>query len=65
MSTLATPAAVSVEEAGRLLGISRRSAYRAAKTGAIPTVRIGGRIVVPVYRLLSLLEDGREERDTA
>jgi excisionase family DNA binding protein len=56
MAHVLEPAAVSVPEAARLLGISRRSAYRAAATGEIPTVRIGGRIVVPVHRLHELLD---------
>ena len=36
--------AVSVPEAGRLLGLGRNSAYEAAAKGDIPTIRIGGRI---------------------
>jgi excisionase family DNA binding protein len=36
-----------VPEAGRLLGISRNAAYDAAKSGQIPTIRIGNRILVP------------------
>ena len=38
---------VTVEEAGQLIGISRGAAYKAAKEGKIPVVRIGNRIVVP------------------
>ena len=59
---LLEPAAVSVTEAARLLGLSRRSAYRAAAAGELPTVRIGGRILVPVHRLLELLD--QEQRGT-
>lgn len=50
-------ATVTVEQAGALLGISRRSAYRAAAAGQIPTIRLGRRILVPVamlYRLLGI-----------
>lgn len=32
---------MTVEEAVALLGISRRSAYRAASSGDMPTIRIG------------------------
>lgn len=46
---------VSVEEAGRLLGISRGSAYEAVKAGEIPSVRLGRRIVVPTAALRRLL----------
>jgi excisionase family DNA binding protein len=50
-----TPTALSVEQAGVLLGISRRSAYRAAAAGHIPTIRLGRRILVPAARLYDML----------
>ena len=46
---------VTVPHAGKLLGISRNSAYEAAARGEIPTIRIGRRILVPTARLLDLL----------
>lgn len=46
---------ITVEEAGEALGISRSSAYAAAKSGAIPTLRIGRRWVVPTAALRQLL----------
>jgi excisionase family DNA binding protein len=49
------PPTLSVEEAGELLGISRRSAYRAASTGELPVLRLGRRLLVPTARLLELL----------
>ncbi len=39
----------------QLIGIGRNAVYRAAATGQIPTLKIGGRIVVPVAKLLDLL----------
>lgn len=45
-----------VEEAADLLGISRRSAYRACARGDIPSIRIGRRLVVPASRLAKLIE---------
>lgn len=50
---------MSVEEAGDLLGISRCSAYRAASTGELPTIRVGKRLRVPtaVMRRLLHLDD--------
>jgi excisionase family DNA binding protein len=39
---------ISVEEAGRWLGISRNSAYEAVKRGEIPTIKIGRLLLVPV-----------------
>lgn len=49
------PPTISVEEAGDILGVSRRSAYRAAARGEIPTLRIGRRLLVPTRRLMQLL----------
>lgn len=46
---------ISIEQAGEMLGISRRSAYRAAATGELPTLRLGRRLLVPTARLLELL----------
>lgn len=46
---------VTVEEAGRLLGLSRGSAYEAAKRGDLPTIRIGRRYLVPTAQLRKLL----------
>ncbi|MGI8876141.1 MAG: helix-turn-helix domain-containing protein [Egibacteraceae bacterium] len=57
------PATITIEEAGELLGISRRSAYRAAAAGELPTLRLGRRLLVPTPRLLALLglPDGRAD----
>ena len=54
----------TVEEAGEMLGISRAKAYESARTGELPTVRFGRRMVVPVdglLRLLGVSEDDRRE----
>ncbi len=48
---------VSVEEGGAALGLSRSTAYQAAKTGDLPTLRVGRKLVVPTARLLRLLGD--------
>lgn len=45
----------TVEEAADLLGISRPSGYEGVRTGAIPSVRIGRRILVPRAALEQLL----------
>ena len=55
MTTDTMPPAITVEEAGKLLGISRRSAYRAAERGEIPTLRVGRRLLVPSATLLTML----------
>ena len=46
----------TVEEAGELLGISRALAYEMARTGRLPTLRFGKRIVVPKKVIENLLE---------
>ncbi|MBI4303500.1 MAG: helix-turn-helix domain-containing protein [Chloroflexi bacterium] len=56
MVTLEERLTYTVEEAGRLLGISRPQAYLMAKQGIIPTIRLGHRVVVPKAALLRMLE---------
>jgi excisionase family DNA binding protein len=51
-------AVLTVEEAGRLLGVSRGLAYEAVQRGEIPSVRIGRRILVPAAALRTLLGEG-------
>jgi excisionase family DNA binding protein len=46
---------LTVKEAGRVLGVSRNTAYKYANKGVIPTVRIGRKLVVPRARLDALL----------
>ena len=62
MTALPDPASeptLRVEHAGRLLGISRSTAYEAARSGEIPALRFGRRLVVPTAALLELLKAGR------
>lgn len=47
---------ISVEEAGKRLGISRNTAYEAAARGDIPTLRIGRRLLVPEVAFARLLD---------
>lgn len=47
---------VSVEEAGRILGYSRNSAYEAARRGELPTIRLGRKIRVPRIALHRMLD---------
>jgi hypothetical protein len=46
---------LSVPAAGRLVGLSRDAAYRAARTGQLPTVRYGRTVKVPTAALLRQL----------
>ena len=45
----------TVDEVAALLGISRASAYEAARRKEIPTIRIGRRVLVPSDALEKLL----------
>lgn len=45
--------AVSIDDAAHLIGIGRQSAYAAAKSGELPTVRMGRRLLVPVGPLFA------------
>ena len=57
---LALAATMTIEDAARELGISRHTAYRCARDGQIPTIRLGRRLVVPRVRLEALLRgEGR------
>lgn len=47
---------LSIPEAGKALGIGRSAAYEAARTGQLPTIRIGKRLLVPIIALERLLE---------
>ena len=52
------PRVLTVDETARALRISRTSAYEAVRTGEIPSVRIGRRILVPSEVLECMLRTG-------
>jgi hypothetical protein len=54
-TTLSAPLAVSVQTAGRLLGLSKPSAYRLARSGSLPILPIPGRKKVSVAKLAELV----------
>jgi excisionase family DNA binding protein len=49
------PPTISVEQAAKLLGVSRSAAYRAAASGQLPTLAFGRRLRVPTAPLLRML----------
>lgn len=51
-------ATISVPETAKLLGISRNLAYELARTGRLPTLRLGRRLLVPRVALEELLRTG-------
>ena len=48
--------AISISEAAETLGIGISKAYEAAKSGELPTIKLGKRILVPVAALERMLE---------
>ena len=59
---------VSVPEYAEIVGVSRTTAYDAAREGTIPTIRLRRRIVVPVAAILRQLGEERpaeSPRETA
>jgi excisionase family DNA binding protein len=51
-----SPVTLTIPQAAKRLGVSRNSAYQAARRGEIPTIKIGKRILVPVAALERKLE---------
>lgn len=54
-SSLPESLTVSVEEAAKLLGIGRNMAYDAVRTGQLPSIKFGKRILVPRHKLAALI----------
>lgn len=51
----------SVEDAAKILGIGRTAAYLGVRNGHIPSLRISGRIVVPLSKLNALIDGDTQE----
>lgn len=47
---------MTVEEAGKALGISRSTAYDAVRTGEIPSIRFGRRLLVPTAAIRNMVQ---------
>jgi len=52
-----TKRAISINEAAETLGIGVSKAYDAAKTGELPTIKLGKRILVPLVALERMLSE--------
>lgn len=50
-----SPLAISVEQAAKLLGIGRSTAYALKSRGEIPTFVFGGKTLVPVQALREIV----------
>jgi hypothetical protein len=44
-----------VPKAGKKLGLGRNASYDAAHRGDIPTIRVGGRLLVPIVQFERML----------
>lgn len=61
----APPLAVGLQEAARLLGISKSLAYKLAKSGEIPTIAMGERRkIVPMAAIEKLVAQWSTPTDT-
>ena len=49
------PLTLTGEEAARIIGVGRATAYQAVRAGQIPSVRVGRRVLVPRHALFALL----------
>lgn len=55
----------TVTETAEVLGISRSLAYELVRTGQLPHLRLGGRIVVPRVALQQLIGDAPHDSTAA
>lgn len=55
LGPLAGKATATVEQVSALLGCSRSTGYQAVRAGAIPALKIGRRLVIPVPALAAML----------
>ncbi len=55
---------IDVTTAARLLGVSRGTCYTAVRSGAIKSVRIGQRILIPRAEILRLVGEYPPEQST-
>ncbi len=52
----------TLAEAGELLGLSKNAVYNAAHRGELPTIKLGGRFLVPKIVLDRMLESGQGQQ---
>ena len=55
----------TIEEAAKLLGVSRPQAYKLAKLGRLPVLHLGKRMVVPKVALERMLSDVKPTESTS
>ena len=55
------PLVLSVAEAAKLLQIGKGAAYEAVRTGDLPSIRVGRRILIPRQKLLDRINQKEGE----
>lgn len=55
---------LTVDQVSVLLGVSRVSAYEGVKSGEIPSIRVGRRILVPRAALERMLAEAGQGKDS-
>lgn len=53
---------LTVEEAAKMLGIGRNLCYERVKTGDLPSIKIGRRILIPRRALEKFLEQAGKDK---
>ena len=56
---------LTVEEARKLLGLSRGLIYEAVRQGQIPSIRVGRRILIPRVALQRFLGEAAANKDNS
>lgn len=56
---------LDVPAAGRLLGVSRVTAYQLVREGKLPVLRLGKRLVVPKVALERMLEEAGKPKESS
>lgn len=56
---------ITVGRGAAILGISRRAGYGAVERGEIPSIRVGGRVVIPTARFLAQYGLDEQSRQVA
>ena len=64
MVTIPQEVVLTVEEAAKVLRVSRSTAYDAVARGDIPTIRIGRRLLIPRAALDRLLAGAGQPQDS-
>jgi len=55
---------LTVEQAGKMLGISRATAYQLANQGKLPAIRLGRRLLISKAGLERMVNEAKTKTDT-